>query len=185
MHRWNHLKRGLPGRVTRIWNISILHAAVNNVLETLQALGSPIEHCFFFPLVFYMSLPRRGYTTHEAWELKLRNATDPLKFARLNAFLESRIRAFENDNKRSPVPKFPAAAGKPQHNQSPASAYTATPRRASGRTTSCSCCGDAHSIALRPQHRAKTPEQRRDVARDKETVVATKLDIVAGTAACE
>jgi len=142
-----------------------LRSTVNDVLEALRALGGAIQHWDFF--LVYFVCHRLDRDTHEALELHLGNSTEPPNYEDLSVFLESRVRALENIDARSPPQRSPPSKYGSAQRSTPARAvHTATPSRRH-QNTSCACCNANHYLSLCPDYRAKTPEQRRDLVAEK------------------
>ncbi|RLU19024.1 hypothetical protein DMN91_009382 [Ooceraea biroi] len=103
--------------------------------------------------------------TLEAWEIHLRNATDPASFDQLEKFLDGRIRALELSG-----PQPATRSKQAQSAKSSSSTSKSKPARshvASVKATTCSCCSASHFIASCPDFARKSLSERRDFVRSK------------------
>ena len=141
--------------------LETLKSTVAEVVESLEALGGPVQHWDYF--LVYLVCKRLDPESHEAWELQLGGATEPPKYSDLDTFLEARIRALENVDCGTTASRgrtfSTGFTSKPQFSRSHV-ATTSAP---------CSCCGSAHFIAACAAYQRKPPSQR------KEMVVSKKL----------
>ena len=101
--------------------------------------------------------------SHEAWELRQGDETEPPTYQELVEFLSSRIRALENVDARSTTAKsrsVPSTFAPSSRQSASARALVTTPQP-------CSCCKGSHYVASCPSYIGKSPDQRKIFDTDK------------------